>query len=75
MYMSTMKPMEVPKVVEVPLSELRTSMRQLIGQVEWHGDALVLTRHGTPVAAVIGIYAYTALHRLVTHAGLERPRG
>ena len=59
----------------MPLTELRTNARQLIGRVEWRGDALVLTRHGTPVAAVIGIDAYKALHRMVTHAGLERPSG
>lgn len=44
-----------------PLTEVRDNLRQVVDGVVATGDEYIITRHGKPVAVVVGIDEYEAL--------------
>jgi prevent-host-death family protein len=45
----------------IPVSELREQLAGVIDDLATHGKAIKLTRHGQPVAVLIGYEAFEAL--------------
>jgi len=45
----------------IPVSELREQLAAVIDELATHGKAIKLTRHGQPVAVLIGYEAFEAL--------------
>lgn len=45
----------------IPVSELREQLATVIDELAEHGKAIKLTRHGQPVAVLMGYQAFEAL--------------
>ena len=45
----------------IPVSELREQLKAVVDELATHGKAVKLTRHGQPVAVLMGYEAFEAL--------------
>jgi PHD/YefM family antitoxin component YafN of YafNO toxin-antitoxin module len=51
----------MPSTGDIPVSELRDRLAAVIAELPKHGKAIKLTRHGQPVAVLLGYGAFEAL--------------
>jgi prevent-host-death family protein len=54
---------------EMPISEARDHISELVGRARYGGDATILTHYGAPAAVVISFEEYQRLK----HAGEDSP--
>lgn len=59
--------------MDVGVAEFRARLSELLERVR-HGDELVVTDRGVPIARVVGIDASTKLVRLTDEGVIGRPR-
>lgn len=59
-------------VVEIPVTQARAELAELVNRVVYAGERVVLTRHGRPVAAIVSAADLDQLSDTATAQGSRR---
>ncbi|MEV0405554.1 type II toxin-antitoxin system Phd/YefM family antitoxin [Actinoallomurus sp. NPDC050550] len=58
---------------EVPVTQARAELAELVNRVGYTGERIVLTRHGRPLAALVPVEDLEALERRPAEIGFTLP--
>ncbi|MEV5748921.1 type II toxin-antitoxin system Phd/YefM family antitoxin [Actinoallomurus sp. NPDC052308] len=58
---------------EVPVTQARADLAELVNRVGYTGERIVLTRHGKPLAALVPVEDLEALERRPAEIGFTLP--